>query len=261
MNVPDLKKKLQFLYQRSEAVHSHKALANRLNINPNNISVWINGQDDLPSNRIPDRHISKFCQVFGLDPKFLGKVIEDFADSLLRQPVFQDRPWHTLLTAAIPDGIQLIQLQRPGSRGLERYDPDQPMVEYIPIMTPVYLALTLKDDRLAESKIVEPYTLLLSVDEEKTACVWPNQPISPSRTKLSAFALKIPAEAPQKGFRVAGPKGEQSVLALVTAQPLEEELYALLQAKNIEPVLDPIATFLKAKNVPWLLLKKVYQVY
>jgi hypothetical protein len=199
--------------------------------------------------------------MFGLDPKILGKIIEDFEDSLLSQPVFQDRPWHTLLTSAIPDGIQLIQLRRPVSRGLERYDPDEPMVEYIPITTPVYLTLTLEHDRLAESGIVEPHTLLFSVDGEKTACVWPNHPISADRTKLSGLALKIPAEAPVKGFRVAGPKGEQSVLALVTAQPLEEDLYARLPGKNIDWALDPIATFLMAKDVPWLLLKKVYQVY
>ena len=69
--VPRLAKKLECLYQRHEAVNTHKQLASYLGVAANNISVWIWGNPVRLAGLLPNRHVRKICDLYGIKARWL----------------------------------------------------------------------------------------------------------------------------------------------------------------------------------------------
>jgi hypothetical protein len=77
--VPYLSKKLECLYQRHEMVNTHKQLANYLGVAANNISVWIWGNPMRLAGLLPNRHVRKICDLYGIKARWLEvESIEEF---------------------------------------------------------------------------------------------------------------------------------------------------------------------------------------
>jgi hypothetical protein len=77
--VPCLSKKLECLYQRHEGVNMHKQLASYLGVAANNISVWLWGNPVRLSGLLPNRHVKKICDLYGIKARWLEvESIEEF---------------------------------------------------------------------------------------------------------------------------------------------------------------------------------------
>jgi hypothetical protein len=77
--VPCLSKKLECLYQRHEVVNTHKQLSNYLGVAANNISVWIWGNPVRLAGLLPNRHVRKICDLYGIKARWLEvESIEEF---------------------------------------------------------------------------------------------------------------------------------------------------------------------------------------
>ena len=103
--VIDLEAKLHYLYDVHPEIHSHKELADHLNINPANINIWIKGQAGVrPPNMIPKRHLPKLLKLFMLSlidkdifctqtlnqlAEILEQAIKHTWDDVLTQPIKQ----------------------------------------------------------------------------------------------------------------------------------------------------------------------------
>ena len=77
--VPCLSKKLECLYQRHEVVNMHKQLASYLGVAANNISVWIWGNPVRLAGLLPNQHVRKICDLYGIKTQWLEvESIEEF---------------------------------------------------------------------------------------------------------------------------------------------------------------------------------------
>jgi len=102
------------------------------------------------------------------------------------------------------------------------------------------------------------YVLLLSKDGTQTRCLCPSS-IAPV-AEITCSNFLIPDKAPKKCLRVEGPRGIQSILALMTQRPLTPEHYREIESGEKE-ALDRIARDVSQNSYfEWQLLQKDYEV-
>ena len=110
-------------------------------------------------------------------------------------------------------------------------------------------------DRAENDKV---YILLLSTDRTRTSCLCPS-PVAPE-PGITHASFVIPDKAPKKCLRVEGPRGPQSILALLTRRPLALDLYSAIESRGTE-ALDRVARDVTQNTAcGWQLLRKDYEV-
>ncbi len=263
LHVPNLAKKLQCLHQRHERVNTHELLAEHLGIAPNNISIWINGNEVRARELVPNRHVKRITDLFEVPVQWLEiDSLEEFK-ALLHASPLRDAPWPRLLAqAATSDAIRLVRQEHrleldAQSRGLIA-DDDEPL-EQFQLGERLYISLTLTDEWNEHAQRGHTYAVLLSVDRAKTTCLCPSS-LAPN-ARLNSPTLLVPHRAPEKTLKVVGPVGPQSVLVLLTGSPLTDDLYAGLMQGCRADALDRLATHItQIPKTHWQLLRKDYEV-
>ena len=264
LHVPSLATKLQCLYRHHETVNTHELLAEHLGIAPNNISTWINGNEVRARELVPNRHIKRLTDLYGIPVEWLEFASLEEFKMLLHASPLREGPWQRLLAQAIEsDEIRLVHLDRQGdsesqSRGLVADDKDE-AVEQFRLGEHVYISIALHGEWVEHAASGHAHAVLLSVDRAKTACLCPSS-LAPN-PKLSSPTFLVPDSAPKRSLKVAGPVGPQGVLVLLTSGPLGSDIYAGLGQGSAEAVLDRLATHItRTPAMLYQLFRKDYEV-
>lgn len=265
LHVPSLAAKLQCLYRHHETVNTHELLAEHLGIAPNNISTWINGNEVRARELVPNRHIKRLTDLYGIPVQWLELASLEEFKMLLYASSSRDGPWHRLLAQAIEsDEIRLVHLDPQvesdsQSRGLVADDKDE-AVEQFRLGEHVYISIALDGEWVDHAASGHAHAVLLSVDRAKTACLCPSSLASPN-PRVSPSTFLVPDSAPTRSLKVAGPVGPQRVLVLLTNGPLGCDIYAGLKQDNAEAVLDQMAMHItRTPDMLYQLFKKDYEV-
>lgn len=262
LHAPNLAKKLQCLYQRHASVYTHELLAAHLGIAPNNISTWINGNEVRGRDLVPDRHVKRITDLFALPAQWLElESLEEFKGLLSRSPA---GAWHTLLAqAATSDAIALIRIETrvtpiTFTRGLVADDYDNGL-EQFRLGDRVYISISLGNDWDSDSWRGKAYAVVFSVDRAKTVCLCPSA-LAPE-PRFASPTLVVPQKAPDKTLKVAGPEGLQSVLVLITREPLTDAVYESIPRECGVEALDRMAAQVCGLcPSSWRLYRKDYEV-
>jgi len=245
-------------------VNTHELLAEHLGIAPNNISTWINGNEVRGRELVPNRHIKRLTDLYGIPVQWLELASLEEFKMLLHGSPLRDGPWQRLLAQAIEsDEIHLVHLDghvdsESQSRGLVADDEDE-AVERFRLGEHVYISIALHGEWIDHAASGHAHAVLLSVDRAKTACLCPSS-LAPN-PKLSSPSFVVPASAPIRSLKVAGPVGPQRVLVLLTSRPLGSDIYAGLGQDSAEAVLDRLATHItRTPAMLYQLFKKDYEV-
>lgn len=254
LHIPGLAKKLQCLYQHNPRINSHELLARNLGIAPNNISVWINGNDVRVPELVPNRHVKTLSDLFGVPLELLElESLEEFKNRLrtAEKPGFHK--WTRVLEHAVTsNAIRLVRCSTAAGplRGLvaDESDATEQFAEGERLY--VHLELTEEWPEFPANLIV------LSIDATRTTCLCPS-PLAPDPT-LHAPTLRIP---PSRNLKVSGPPGLQSVLVLLTRRSLPADVAAGLREGRTATTLERFAEqLLAAPSSNWRLLRKDYEV-
>ena len=262
--VPHLAKKLGYLYRRHAEVNTHERFARHLGISPNNISMWINGNEVRAPELVPNTHIKKICDLFDVRVQWLEvESIEEFK-ALMSASISGQGPWQTLVAQAVDtDALQLIPRDPsgcifPGTRGLVP-DDESRTLERFRVGERLYISVNLHGEWAERASLGDAYAILVSVDPEKTTCLCPS-PVAPD-PHLTAAIFCIPFQAPERQLKVSGPTGEQSVVALFTTKAFPTDVYFGLREEGNVALLDRMATNVSTlSRTEWHIVKKTYEV-
>jgi hypothetical protein len=255
LHIPSLAKKLQYLYQHNPRINSHELLARNLGIAPNNISVWINGNDVRVPELVPNRHVKTLSDLFGVPLEMLEMdSLEEFKNRLriAEKPAFHK--WTRLLEHAVNSrAIQLVRWhEREHGRMRGLIADDDETTERFAVGERLYVQLSLEE----EWSDFPASLILLSIDSTHATCLCPS-PLAPEPT-LETTSLRIP---PNRNLKVSGPPGLQSVLALITRRSLPVDVVHGLREGHSAATLERFAEqLLAAPNSNWRLLRKDYEV-
>lgn len=248
-DIVQLGQKLTYLYGRHPTICSNEELAKALKIDPRNISYWIYGSPTQKPNRVPDKHVNILCDIFSVRQNILlslsfnqfkaaldGGIWLDFVKKALR--------WRWL---------RLVRCD--ASRGLVFPKDRDKTLETFNLAEQVQVSLTLPR-RWAEQIPHKPlYLALFSIDQEKTTVLVPSKAFPDARVFSPVFTTP--------SFNIEGPTGDQSILILLTAEPLPDDVaLAFKEEKNIAPHLALLSAQLGLMDytTEWVLLKKEYRV-
>ena len=264
LHIPSLAKKLQYLYQQNPDVTTHELLARNLGVAPNNISVWINGNEMRAPELIPNRHVKTLTDLFHIPLEWLElESLDEFKARLRSTPAAKAGKWLRVLEQAISsDAIQLV---RCGSR-LERAHrlrglvaDDAELAEQFTLGERLFIRLRLDEDwgEYGEYNVINAVSL--SVDMHKTTCLCPSA-LAPN-PRMESGTLLIPQTAPEKSLKIAGPIGLQSVLILLLRQSLPDRtISALMNGQTTEALEQLAERVLSTPANSWRLLRKDYEV-
>jgi hypothetical protein len=180
LHIPGLAKKLQCLYQRHPAVNTHELLAEYLNIAPNNISTWINGNEVRGRELVPNRHIRHITDLFEIPVQWLETdSLEEFK-ALLDLSRSRAGPWSRLLArAAVSDAIHLVRRELTPervniARGLVA-DDEGSALEQFHVGERLYIPVTLNGEWLDRAARGQAYAVILARCPARP--LWPAQPV------------------------------------------------------------------------------------
>lgn len=262
LHVPQLARKLGWLYQHHESVNTHERLAECLGIAPNNISTWVNGNEVRSRGFVPDKHVKRIADLFHIPVQLLEmESLERFKASV-GSPKSNEGSWQRLLKQAITTPmIQLVLKQPPSEimlarRGLVADDVESK--ETFQLGDLLYIRFVLDPVWANRAENDNAYILLLSRDRVHTSCLCPS-PIAQA-ADITDPEFLIPDKAPEKCLRIEGPRGSQSILALLTRIPLPLDLYSAMESGDTE-ALDRVAQDVTQNTAfGWQLLRKDYEV-
>ena len=260
LHVPGLAKKLQFLYQHHGRINSHELLAKSLGIAPNNISVWINGSDVRVPELVPNRHVKHLTELFEIPLDWLELAsLDQFKDRLRTPAAAGSANWTRVLEQAVEsDAIRLI---RSGGVAAQRglVADDRELTEQFNVGERLYIRLSVTEAWPERPAGASLSMVALCVDTARTSCLCPSA-LAPN-CRLYTDSVSIPQGAPVKSLKVSDPVGLQSVLMLLTCQPLPGAVtVALMEGRTID-ALDHLADALLAAPADhWRLLRKDYAV-
>ncbi len=265
LHVPQLARKLGCLYQHHESVNTHDRLAECLGIASNNISTWVNGNEVRSRDLIPDKHVKRIADLYHVSIQSLEMdSLEQFKASLGNDEN-RERPWQQLLKQATTTSmIQLIPKASPTEmmlpqRGLVADDEEKREMFQLGELLYIHFDLDSVWANRVKNEIVS--LLLLSKDQVHTSCLCPSS-IAPI-AKITHPNFLIPDKAPKKCLRIEGPRGAQSILALLTQIPLPLDLHIKINSEGVEAeeALDRIALTVSHNiSFEWQLLRKDYEV-
>lgn len=268
MKVPHLFKKIELLLLHHRTVRTKAALADHIGISQGNISVWMNGDgtDENKGDRIPDKHVKKFCDLFQIETRWLKLEDQAQFETYLLQNTQKTSRLHELL--AHRDNGNAIKLIRCPSEDdppkLSYEDELESLADrYFPQFQRVYIEINLK--KLEKPIEIYPQTLTLINAGSTYKCLCPAQhDKAPSTLIQEPGKILIPTMAPKMALKT-DEVGSHYLAAIFTDLPLSPELSASLSdphAIDLKPALDALATsLLEDPKQAWRVLYWNYHVY
>jgi hypothetical protein len=263
MHIPNLRKKLKWLYSRHPSIKKQGDCARALEVPASSLSDWLNGirrfagdfTSGINPDSIPVKKYRSFIELWGVPEEILH--IEDviaFRKELARYDG-EPSPWGDLI-AALPDDSS-IEIVKHATRGLSNPD-----IEADPDL------LTLRTGDEIMLRVANPgkrHATLLLHDRYGWSCLRPTA----NRPETNAEeSVVFPRQADQ-GLpifsKVQDPTGLHRILAIFTRQPLAiETLNALRQptidSRNLDQVAGNIRQLLSASPEECRLISRRFLV-
>jgi hypothetical protein len=245
--IVQLSQKLAFHYRRHPTIHSHENLAKALGINPRNISHWIYGTPTQRPNHVPDKHVSALCDIFSVDLNILLLPFDQFKAGL------DGKIWDGLVNKALR--WRCLKLIRSDPhRGLAFFKEKDKTLETFTLAEQVKVSLMIPRRWSEKMPHKAVHLALFSIDPEKITVLMPSKAFPNVNIVTEYFTTPT--------LHIEGPTGKQAILALLTSEPLPEDLaLALKEDVNMNPHLARLAARLwLLDKTEWALLKKEYRV-
>lgn len=268
MNYPNLSQKIDLLLLHHETIRTKGKLANYLGIAQSNISVWINGDSTGNNKRekIPLIHLKKFCDLFGIDEKWLR--LDDLAkfETYFLQRVKSVSKWHQLIAHRDSgNAIKLIPCPSEDDPPKLSYEDELESLadRYFPQSQKVFIEINLNKVQQRIEFFPQTLTLIDVGSRYKSLCPSKYFDAPDSLIKKSGKIL-VPRKAPNK-FLTVDDVGYHYLAAIFTDLPLSPQLTAALSdpdAIDIKPALDAFAnSLLNGPQQSWRVLYWNYHVY
>jgi len=268
-HAPHLNDKLNILFQHNKTINTKAQLANCLNIKPHNIPVWCNGTEVKRADQIPDRHVAKLTELFGIDTDILKvESLNEFEKLLISQQKPSVDVWNILIQQA--EINELLTLVREGPlKKSYLFPPDEAdtPLEQFHVNEGVAIRLDMDDEWKNRAKDNKAHLIMFHKDPEGIKNLCPSNKVHVHQLTLDHQTFIIPYKRPnsdQLFLKVSGPVGEQSTYALLTThalpfadQLIQQEFGAVLPSEMLGKIAHQTTSMNRSH---WRLLKYSYEV-
>ncbi len=268
MHVPDLKKKLEFLYQYDPDINTDAQLASAMGMSQSSISGYIHGSETRRPEQIPDKRVHQICDLFFLLPHWLDLPYDEFVEQVVntRGGGPDLHLWERLLLqTGLTETGTAVTLNRPpvsdtpaATRKLVPEAEYRPLERY-QVGERVYISLAPAAAWQGQETPETVHMVLLGRDQEGVTCHFTTEPGAPHP---AAGTLTLPDDAPDQCFRVDGPLGRQELTLILTQEPIPKPVYEALQQEDINKALDLFARHLKKQSrTTWRVARTAFEVH